>query len=77
MSSGGCSFVVDGTSDTADNGKIRVRYTNQYRRLAAIVAGSTLHFYDVSNCSSQINNGDALTIAAYYAITPNQTITSP
>ncbi len=76
-SAAGCSFVVDGTSDTADNGSIRLKYYNKTHRLHTVSNGSTLHFYDVSGCDGLIHNGDAMFIVVYYEISPAQTISSP
>lgn len=77
MTSGACTFVVDGTGDTADNGKISLLYTNRFHRLAAISRTGDLHFYDVSNCASEIHSGDAATFNAYWEVTPTQAISSP
>jgi hypothetical protein len=47
---------------------------------AAAYHGATvgdLHFYDVSNCASEIQSGDAATLNAYWRVTPTQTVTSP
>jgi hypothetical protein len=76
-SASGCSFVVDGTSDTADDGSIRLKYYNNTHRLHTVSNGSTLHFYDVSGCDGLIHSGDAMFIVVYYEISPAQTISSP
>jgi hypothetical protein len=45
---------------------------------AALTAGGgNLHWYHVHRCAGIINNGDAATISASYAISPRQVITSP
>jgi hypothetical protein len=77
VTTGACTFVVDGTGDTADNGKISLLYTNRFHRLAAIVKTGDLHFYDVTNCASEIQSGDAAALNAYWRVTPTQTVTSP
>jgi hypothetical protein len=76
-SASGCSFVVDGTSDTANDGSIRLKYCNNTHRLHTVSNGSTLHFYDVSGCDGLIHSGDAMFIVVYYEISPAQTISSP
>jgi hypothetical protein len=75
VSSSECSAVIDGTSGTADNGKVAITYTNSTHKLAILTTGSTLHVWDVSGCLGAISNGDAGTIKSSYAITPAQTIT--
>lgn len=72
-----CSFVVDGTSDTADNGSMRIKYYNNTHRLHTVSGGSTLHFYDVSAGCPDIHSSDAMFVVVYYNIAPGQTITSP
>jgi hypothetical protein len=73
-----CSFVVDGTSATADNGTARFKYANSTHILRAVSGGSTLHAYDVSGCSGlRINEGDSLNLIAYYQVSPGQAISSP
>ncbi len=76
-SASGCSFVVDGTSDTANDGSIRLKYYNNTHRLHTVSNGSTLHYYDVSGCDGLIHSGDAMFIVVYYEISPAQTISSP
>jgi hypothetical protein len=70
-----CSFVVDGTSGSADNGSLKVTYTNSTHKLKLLPTGGTLHVWDVSGCLGLVSNGDAATISATQTITPAQTIT--
>jgi hypothetical protein len=77
VSSSVCSFTVDGTSGTADNGSVRTRYANSSQVLRIIPKHSTLHIYNVSGCFGLVNNGDAATVSTSYKVTPGQTITSP
>lgn len=75
ISSSECDAVIDGTSGTADNGKVKVTYTNSTGKLKVLPKGGNLHVYDVNGCLGAISNGDAGTITGTYAITPKQTIT--
>jgi hypothetical protein len=77
VSSSVCSFVVDGSSATADNGTLITRYRNSNHILRVIPQGSTLHIYDVSGCFGIINNGDAVSVSASYKVSPKEKITSP
>ena len=77
VSASGCSFVVDGTSDTARNGTVQIGYDNKNHNLSTLNKTGTLHFYDVSGCSPMLNSGDALSLIVGYRLTPSQTITSP
>jgi hypothetical protein len=74
----GCSFVMDGTSATADNGYIMFTYANSTGRLK-ISSGGNLHFYDVEGCFGVIGSGDGLTLrlSEPYKLSPIQAITSP
>lgn len=75
ISSSECSAVIDGTSGSANNGKVNITYTNSTHKLAILPTGGNLHVYDVSGCLGAISNGDAGTIKSTYAVTPAQTIT--
>jgi hypothetical protein len=72
---GACTAAIDGTSATADNGKISYSYTNSSRWLDA--GKSSLHFYNVHGCGGSINSGDAAGFGVTYTVSPTQTITSP
>lgn len=69
-----CSLVVDGTSDTADNGFVPFRYNNA-THVVKTIKGGNLHVYD-SNCPG-LNDGDQAAFISTYAVSPAQTITSP
>jgi hypothetical protein len=69
-----CSLVVDGTSDTADNGFVPFRYNNA-THVVKTIKGGNLHVYD-SNCPG-FSDGDQAAFLSTYAISPGQTITSP
>jgi hypothetical protein len=74
----GCSARIDGTSATADDGRVMFRYTDRTGRLTLLTTGSNLHFYDVSSgCFGIFNDGDPATLSATYTMTPKQAITSP
>lgn len=75
LSSSLCSAVIDGTSGTADNGKVNFTYSNKTHHLKILTTGSTLHLWDVSGCFNKIANGDAGYVSARYKLTPTQTIT--
>jgi hypothetical protein len=73
ISSSSCSAVIDGTGATADNGKVKFKYTNGTHKLKILPKGN-LHVYNVNGCLGAISNGDAGTISSAYSITPAQTI---
>lgn len=77
VSSSLCSFTVDGTGATLNNGKIKTTYTNSTHKLKVLPTGGNLHVYNVSGCFSLINSGDAATISTTYTVSPAQTISSP
>jgi hypothetical protein len=74
----GCTGVVDGTSATADNGKIMMSYSNKTHDLTTFKTEGNLHLYNVSsNCLGVVNTGDKVSLSAVYEVSPAQTITSP
>jgi hypothetical protein len=75
ISSSVCNAVIDGTSGTANNGKINTTFTNKTDTLKFLTTGSTLHIYNVSGCLGAISNGDAVNMSASFKLTPAQTIT--
>jgi hypothetical protein len=77
LSGPSCSATVDGTGATADNGKVKVTYTNSTHKLKVLAGGGNLHVYNVSGCAGLINSGDATTFVGTYKVSPAQTITSP
>jgi hypothetical protein len=78
LSGQGCTAVIDGTSGTASDGRVVVRYTDSTGRLKLLTTGSNLHYYDVSSgCLGLVNSGDPVTLSVTYAVTPKQAITSP
>ena len=77
-SGAGCTFVVDGTSGTAEDGRVTFRYSNGTGRLKVLTAGGNLHWYDASNgCLGLVNSGDPATLSITYTLSPKQAITSP
>jgi hypothetical protein len=74
-SSSACSLVIDGTSGSADDGMVKVTYTNSTHKLKILAGGGNLHVYDVNGCLGVVSNGDPGTITGNYKITPAQTIT--
>jgi hypothetical protein len=78
QSGAGCTSMIDGTSATADNGRVAFRYTGSTGQLTLLTSGGDLHFYDVSTgCLGYFNDGDPATLSATYTVTPKQAITSP
>jgi hypothetical protein len=77
VSSSGCHAVVDGTAASAFDGTQKFQYRNAHHQIRLIPAASTLHFYNVSGCSSLFSSGDGAQLSAFFAIHPPQTITSP
>jgi hypothetical protein len=75
VSSSVCSLVIDGTSGTADNGTVKVTYTNSTHKLKILPTGGNLHVYDVDGCLGLVSDGDAGSISSSYTISPAQTIT--
>jgi hypothetical protein len=73
----GCSAVVDGTANTANNGMVQVTYTNKTGQLAILKTGGNLHLFSVKSCAGVVNNGDSIAIIASYGVSPKQKITSP
>jgi hypothetical protein len=72
-----CTAVIKGTSGTAPDGVASVSYTSKTGTLKFLPTGGNLHWYHVRRCAGIINNGDAATISASYAIAPRQVITNP
>lgn len=75
----GCSYVLDGTGASMDNGTVVVTYVNSTRKLKFLTTGGNLHVYQLSGCGGLggIFNNDHITISATGIVTPSQTITSP
>lgn len=74
-----CTAVVDGTGkNPANNGMVKVTYTNKTGRLAILKTGGNLHLYHVAKgCAGVVKNGDSIAVAGTYTVTPKQKITSP
>jgi hypothetical protein len=72
-----CNATVDGTSGTANNGKVKITYTNSTGKLKVLPTGGNLHVYNVVGCAGLINSNDASTFTGTYTVSPKQTITSP
>ena len=45
-SAAGCAFVVDGTSGTAEDGRVVFRYTDSTGQLTVLTTGGNLHVYE-------------------------------
>jgi hypothetical protein len=72
-----CTAQVNGTSGTTANGVVAVRYANKTGRLTILPTGGNLHWVHVTGCNTLLGNGDPAALAASYAISPPQVITSP
>ncbi len=73
---GECQFVIDGTGGAASDGRARFRYTDSTGQLT-VLAPSNLHFYNLTGCLGQFDNGDPVTPGATFTVSPKQAITSP
>ena len=73
----GCSATLDGTAAGADNGTIKVKYTNSTGKLTILSTGGNLHDWGVVGCLGLENNGDPQDASGTTTVTPKQTITSP
>lgn len=51
FSGASCSAVVDGTSGTAGDGKVKFNYANKTGALKIPSTGGSLHVWDVTGCS--------------------------
>ena len=72
-----CTAVIDGTSGTASDGTVKVRYTNSTGLLKLLTTGGNLHFYNVRGCAGLVITGDSATLSATFTVSPKQAITSP
>jgi hypothetical protein len=74
-----CSYVLDGTGASMDDGTLAVTYTNGTHALKFLTTGGNLHVYKLSGCGflGGIHENDHLTLSATGTATPSQTITSP
>ena len=75
----GCRAVVDGTSATANDGRVAFRYTDSTGQLTVLTTGGNLHYYDVRSCRlfPGLHDGAPATLSATFAVSPHQDITSP
>jgi len=72
-----CTVQVNGTSGTSANGVVAVSYSDGHGKLTFLPAGGNLHWFHVKGCGGLLGNGDPAVLAAAYAISPPQVITSP
>ena len=77
LAGAGCSGVIDGTSGTASDGKVKFTYTDSTGRLTLLTTGSDLHWYNVTGCLGIFNDGDGAALGAIFTVSPKQAITSP
>jgi hypothetical protein len=71
----GCSATLDGTAAGADNGKVKVTYTNSTGVLKILGTGGNLHDWGVEGCLGLINDGDPEDASGSTTVSPVQTIT--
>jgi hypothetical protein len=74
-----CTAVVDGPGKKpANNGMVKVTYTNKTGQLAILKVGGNLHLFNVAKgCMGVVKNGDTIAVSGTYTVTPKQKITSP
>jgi hypothetical protein len=74
-----CSYVLDGTGASMNNGTIVVTYVNGTHKLKFLTTGGNLHVYKLSGCGGLggIFNNDHITFSGTGSVTPAQAITSP
>jgi hypothetical protein len=72
-----CTAQVNGTGGTAADGVVAVSYADKTGKLTILPAGGNLHWVHVTGCHTLLGNGDTAVLAAAYAISPPQVITSP
>jgi hypothetical protein len=77
VSGPGCTFVVDGTSGGASDGRVPFTYTNSTGAVKVHKTGGNLHIFKVSGCGGMVANGNGAAVSGTFTITPKQTITSP
>jgi hypothetical protein len=78
LSGNGCNAMIDGTSATADDGRVTFRYADSTGQLKVLTTGGNLHWNGVSSgCLGLINDGDPVTLSGTYTVSPKQAITSP
>jgi hypothetical protein len=75
----GCSAIVDGPGKKpANNGMVKVTYTNKTGQLAILKVGGNLQLFSVAKaCAGVVKNGDKIAVTGTYTLTPKQKITSP
>jgi len=71
VSGTGCTATVAGTSATT-GGDEHFTYGNSTADLKFAPADGTLHVYAVTGCTGLFKTGDAVTLAAIYAVSPKQ-----
>ena len=78
LSVAGCTAVIDGTSGTTSDGRVRFTYADATGRLTVLVTTGNLHFWNVSSgCLGLLNSGDRARLGATFTVSPKQDITSP
>ena len=74
----GCTAVIDGTSGTVSDGRVRFTYADGTGRLTVLATSGNLHFWNVSSgCLGIFESGDRATLGAAFTVSPKQAITSP
>jgi hypothetical protein len=70
-----CSFVIDGTSAGASNGRVKFTYSDRTHQVKT--SGGNLHILTVHGCSGLVVSGDPVSLTATFTLAPAQVITSP
>lgn len=72
----GCLAVLDGTAADADNGRVKVQYSNSTGKLKLLPGGGNLHWWNVIGCLGLLGKGgDAVQPSGTITVKPKQTIT--
>jgi hypothetical protein len=73
----GCLATLDGTAAGADNGMVKITYSNSTGKLKLLPTGGNLHTWAVSGCFGLLKTGDPQQFSGILTVNPKQTITSP
>jgi hypothetical protein len=72
----GCSAVLDGTAADADNGRVKVEYSNPTGKMKLLPGGGNLHWWNVVGCLGLLGKGgNAVHPSGTLTVKPKQTIT--
>lgn len=69
--------MIDGTGGTAGDGAVGFGYADGSGTLTTLPADGNLHLYDVTQRFGLFVDGDPVTEAATFAVSPRQQVSSP